>query len=33
VEALGIVDGVDEDANGTPCVFEVLEVAAIDFFG
>ena len=33
MEALGVVDGVDEDANGTPCGFEVLEAAAIDFFG
>ena len=33
VETLGIVNGVDEDANETPCIFEVLEAAAIDFFG
>ena len=33
VEALGIVDGVNEDANGAFCVFDVPESAAIDFFG
>jgi hypothetical protein len=32
VEALGIVDGVDEEANGTPCVIDVPESAAVDFF-
>ena len=33
MEALGIVDGVDEDANGTSRVLDVLEAAAVDFFG
>jgi hypothetical protein len=33
VEALGIVDSVDEDSNGTPCLFEILEAAAICFVG
>jgi hypothetical protein len=32
VEALGIVDGVNEDANGASCVFDVPEFSAIDFF-
>ena len=33
VEPLGIVDGIDEDGNGAPCGFDILEAAAIDFFG
>jgi hypothetical protein len=33
VEAFGIVDGVDEDADETSCVLDVLEAAAVDFFG
>ena len=28
MEALGVVDGVDEDADGTSCVFDVLEAAS-----
>lgn len=33
MEALGVVDGADEDADGTSCVCDVLEAAAVDFFG
>ena len=33
MEALGVVDGVDEDTDGTSCVFDILEAAAVDFFG
>ena len=33
MEALGVVDGVDEDADETSCVLDVLEAAAVDFFG
>jgi hypothetical protein len=33
VKALGVVDGVDEDADETSCVLDVLEAAAVDFFG
>ena len=33
VKALGVADGVDEDADGTSCAFDVLEAAAIDFLG
>ena len=33
MEALGIVDGIDEDGDGAPCGFDILEAAAIDFFG
>jgi hypothetical protein len=33
VEALGAVDGVDEDADETSCVLDILEAAAVDFFG
>jgi hypothetical protein len=33
VKTLGIVDGVNEDANGTLCVFDVSESATIDLFG
>ena len=32
VEALRIVDGVNEEANGTPCMIDVPESAAVDFF-
>src|SRR4051812_11686648 len=31
-EALGIGDGVNEAANGTSCVIDVPESAALDFF-
>jgi hypothetical protein len=30
VEALGIVDGVNEEANRAPCVIDVAESAAVD---
>jgi hypothetical protein len=30
VKALGVVDGVDEDADETSCVLDVLEAAAVD---
>jgi hypothetical protein len=33
VEALGVVDGVDEDGDGASCVFDVPEASAIDFLG
>jgi hypothetical protein len=29
VEALGVVDGVDEDADETSCVLDVLEAPAV----
>jgi hypothetical protein len=33
VEALGVVDRVNESADRTPCVFDILEAAPIDFLG
>ena len=33
MEAFGIVDGVDEERDGAPCCFDILESAAVDFFG
>lgn len=33
MEALGVVDGVDEFADRAPCNDDVLEAAAVDFFG
>ena len=33
MEALGVVDGVDEDGDGALCSFDVLEASAIDLFG
>ena len=33
MEALGIVDRFDEEADGSPGLFDVLEAAAIDLFG
>ena len=33
MKALGVVDSVDEDTDGTSCVRDVLEAAAVDFFG
>lgn len=33
MEALGVIDGVDEFADGAPCNDDVLEGAAVDFFG
>lgn len=33
MEALGVIDRVDEDGDRAPCVFDILEAAAVDFFG
>ncbi|MET4358988.1 hypothetical protein ABIC08_008965, partial [Bradyrhizobium sp. RT9b] len=31
METFGIVDGLDEDGDGAPCVLDVLEALAINF--